>query len=494
MLIFLFCHRNRASIPTFFIFYMFRFIIIVFTILDYFTKSLNIWAISAATEKKYSLPTKINSTFLDEDLASYHHCLNGFRPETKYRRCRLFNICAFNMSMTYFVHSPNERANRLGTASNNNDGKKNPMSSGAPPLFCADNDCSNLFTPLVTSLSIKDFARERNIEEVVWHQRPAFLLNKRGCTNPGHCFNENLLPIVVNMLIWQMSSWTEHSVLDNDILMMEGPAASCGCDTNFKACWMEGIHAHKLCNLFTERFVGAASENPLLYFDALQANNEMHCWSTAYGGTGGATPYTYDATAQMESMGFYFSQMRELILYRNNVTAESMGERAARLLCHESGPVRSIDLKVLVGAKSGKRMIVNIAEVAEWVHNHTFESRGLRVRSCPSWECAAGVPSPPSPCIRTSPSQSSMMVNFQMELVEWEKTHSLKDQLHLLSTTDIFVTNPGSGAMNSVFLPDWSSVITAPFCDLMDCEAMDGFSVHEHLVDLVHPLYLSLLL
>jgi hypothetical protein len=60
------------------------------------------------------------------------------------------------------------------------------------------------FDPQYVRASPKQFMVDNKIESVIWHHKPTYLLHKRACSNAGHCLMENLFPLFMLLMTWEV--------------------------------------------------------------------------------------------------------------------------------------------------------------------------------------------------------------------------------------------------------------------------------------------------
>ena len=186
----------------------------------------------------------------------------------------------------------------------------------------------------------------------------------------------------------------------------------------------------------------------------------MDCWSTVYGGAGGAGPYHTETTGvqqQMEQFGSTYNLLRDLAYHRHQVQLPTHSERSLRILSN------IITLNVLINNKAGRRIIGNMESVSEWISSHIMTARGFG-RVYPKLE----------------------KVIFNVTVIRWENLKGLKSQLGFLRITDILISPFGSGSFNALFLPDATSLITTPSCLVQNgeplCDNFEGDVLHGHQV------------
>lgn len=421
-------------------------------------ENLNIFQLYGSLDRPY-LPNATNHKVLDIDpsISSYHHCSNVMDNQS-YIRCQLINICNYQGRFYYFL--PTEpQSNRLGAVGLGSQGESisamDAQSDGKSlPKFDVDSRAFFQFEAATESNGLHAFAQRNEITDVMWHHRPAYFHNKHACTNAGHCITENLLPIVVNMFTWEMQMLSNVNVLDNDILLLEDTPESCGCATNAHACGDEGTAPSTLdlCNRFVRNILGTASINPVQYLSNLDTVksldlNTMDCWDKAYAGTGSILPYT-DKKGQMQQMGPFYTLMRDLVHHRFQ-QYPSMSERKRRIFCQSSDAIR---LNVTMYNKNGHRKIENMLEVQSWTESHSFQPLGFKkskMTFCDNVEKSSVL--------------GDRKVQFSVTMVSWE-TMTMEEQIRQLAATDILISSPGGGSINSVFLPHTSVLITGALC------------------------------
>ena len=146
-----------------------------------------------------------------------------------------------------------------------------------------------------------------------------------------------------------------------------------------------------------------------------------------------------------------------------------------RKLCKEASEFGTLTLNVLTNEKAGRRTILNFDDIVSWTSSFSHKPEGmfleLYCRHLPAMDITR-----------------NLSVKYNILRVNWATLNgNLSSQLHLLGDTNIYITSPGAGAFNAIFLPDGTSVITSPFCGTADtkspCLNLDGMVLHEHLIN-----------
>ena len=285
---------------------------------------------------------------------------------------------------------------------------------------------------------------------------------------------------------------------------MEEPEHRCGCTSNEYACG-DGIHLNdhfvKLCTILTRSHMALISDYPALYLDTLESSKglciwnvfifinqdisvkfrflpilsldskTMECWNTAYGGTALAAPYRIDNG--FEQLAQAWMLMKEMVSYRVGVNVTTIKDRKDRLLCSDE---KSMTVNVLIQNKrEGKRIIDNLEDVRDWTVEHKIHNlKGFN--NLESYDCKSFATS------TTEVDINSKSIQYNVTFISWEDFPILADQLKLLTDADIFITSPGAGSINSIFLAEGSVMITSPFCEHVKwCDQDDLQAMFEHL-------------
>ena len=416
--------------------------------------------------RRFQNPSTIMSVdSVHDEIVSYHHCVNPERRAV-FKRCQIFSICNHKGDFYYFL-SRDGNSTRLGAVNLAGLGDRITYKEEKNPLFYADTRGHFQFSPNLYPFGFNSFVKDRGIAEVIWHHRPAYFLNKHACTNAGHCITENALPLVILMLTFEMQRHSPHAVLDNDILLLEHSAETCGCKSNLHACGGEGKSPTyvKLCRKFVREIIGSLSLNAVKYLSDLKTSAlnpaVMECWDKAYGGTGSTGPYT---SGHQEQMGPFYALLRDLVHHRYN-QYPSAAQRKRYIFCHDEAQYR---MNVTLHWKRGKRTITNMDKVMEWTLNHVLSVEGHSTHLA---SACAGESHPSAFPLRA--------VRFSVRLVAWENI-SFAEQIALLAHTDIFISSPGSGSVSGVFLPHGSAMITGPLCEGDDCWNFDIMTIFQH--------------
>lgn len=422
--------------------------------------------------------TKLKIGEIDDDFSTYHYCSN-LQDSQNHIRCQLLSICNYQGVFTYFL--PKEKnSNRFAAIGLGFQGERlfiNTTDGQPLPKFDTDSRGFNQFGPIaVYQYGIHTFAREKELHEIIWHHRPTYFHNTHACTNAGHCILESLLPIVINIFTWEVQALNDVNVYDNDIILLEETAETCGCATNKHACGDEGTdpEALKLCRQYVQEMIGMASLNTVRYLSDLPTMsstdvNTMDCWDRAYAGTGAIGPYPVGyAGGQMQQMGPYYGIMRDLVHHRYG-QYPSLSKRKTSIFCQSQ---EHLVLNVTVYCKKGRRTIKNMNDAIKWTQSHTMQPLGFSKTSL-------------SFCKSKGASQSWSMenrsVSFRVTTVAWEGM-PMKQQIEQMANTDIYVSSPGSGAMNGLFLPHGSVMITGPLCMGNICKNDEGAWIFQHMV------------
>lgn len=401
--------------------------------LDRLTKNDTIGNFSKRLERyfgMYELPKLVSSA----------RCLS-LSAGPALRRCEFHYICWHNSNYLFF--SPSDTLSRVEVTDALGVISKDAMSSNKEPLVYADTRGNMPFRPLLIKENLADYARRSGVLQTVWSSNPLLLHSKHGVTNGGHALLENLFPLALNLLFFELqyTKGSKHSIFDNEIVFLEDTydnGSDCGCFSNVFACGSEprNVQYLSLCKKFTDTYLGALSYRAVQYQNMLVLNNNtMKCWDRAYVGTGGAGSFTLPN--QRESHGLYHTLVRDLLYQRSNILQYSLSQRLEKVCQTHS-------LQVLIAVKEGKRIVSNLLNVADWSLNHKI------------FHALLG------------------MVEFSIKMVHWEETQSLKHQIEILKGTDILISSAGAGAAQSLLLPDATAVILGSFCE--EKNSSQGFS------------------
>ncbi|KAL0480311.1 hypothetical protein AKO1_007130 [Acrasis kona] len=398
-----------------------------------------------AYEQKKQVEQKNNSESpQSEALYSHHFCVRNSIHETwKERSCMFSNIC-FDVNKRqwhYFANVDNE----LSTFHTDFQGRSK-TNFDEPHWVSLDSRGQFPWKAdhIHSKTTIREYA-DKEKYDVIWDDRPTFLLRRHACGNAGHCLLE-----ASGLIGHDMSLWSEFDI-NNRIIFMD----ACDCtETVAQISCGGGItdqHRFDLCEKFTNAYVQGMSNNPIVNVPQLElsqiqkdystkAVNPFVCHKRLMSGHGQLTPYGGQGFKMHASNSF--RAVRYAILKKNNVKTPSIQDRYERIFKNKI-------FNVLVHYKKGRRTVLNLRECVNYIQNHHPVLRGSKI--------------------------VYRNITFQ---------EPIKEQLEVLQSTDLFFTVFGSASVQSLLLPDGASLLTSPACSYPGydkCNTFETEVVHSHM-------------
>jgi hypothetical protein len=184
-----------------------------------------------------------------------------------------------------------------------------------------------------------------------------------------------------------------------------------------------------------------------------------------------------------ELQGGLLLKLRDTIYDRNKVNLpRSPDERRKDLLCSESFLDHGVLLlQILATRKIGKSVS---SVISSKLRTGLGSSSFLLLMDF----SAGTVTSVAKVVYRALLDGIAIRVRFSVTTIRWEEVPDVMQQLKLLASTDVLLTNPGSGAFNVIFMRSGTSLVTAPFCSTIERKSCSYYEIDvslEHLVSII---------
>ena len=301
---------------------------------------------------------------------------------------------------------------------------------------------------IVHDHSLESWADSNNVS-VSWRKRPLLFFQKFACANAGHCILETLYPLYLDILTWLVPLCAGDSRCDpfnNDLLMVEphfGSDCGCGSAATHPECANEQQQAQCERN---SKVLELMSNNPPHYLNEI-GSESAECWPSAHAGHGSLSPY-HTGDNHWPHASSYLRGFRDSIYSRLNLSPshELKKLRETRFFIHRI-------VNVLVHAKlKGRRRLLGLDAFAKQINGTRYSSL------------------------------NNQTFSLNVKLVQWEHLPVFRDQVELMQWADVFVSSPGSGGINALFLSDGTAMVSSVLCgsSAESCTTFEFELIHAH--------------